>query len=133
MNRFAKLIALFACIDAFAQPLVYPLTKTVDEQISAHGVSVPDPYRWLENIDDPQVKEWRSKQNELAMKFLGDPSTRSKVSSRLQEIGAVASKSPCAFLSRNDSSQADKVTATITVSPNILIRFFIVNFCLIKM
>lgn len=93
MNLLAKLIALFACIDAFAQPVVYPPTKAVDELISAHGVSVPDPYRWLENIDDPQVKEWRAKQNDFAMKFLGDPSTRSKVSKRLQEIGAVASES----------------------------------------
>ena len=133
MNRFAKLIALFACIDAFAQPLVYPPTKTVDEQISAHGVSVPDPYRWLENIDDPQVKEWRSKQNDFAMKFLGDPSTRSRVSTRLQEIGAVASESlpivnagryvrlqrvPGMEYSVLQISDADSKNESILVNPN---------------
>jgi prolyl oligopeptidase len=28
-----------------------------------HGVGVSDPYRWLENWDDPQVKQWSDAQN----------------------------------------------------------------------
>ena len=28
-----------------------------------HGVKVTDDYRWLENWDDPQVKQWSSEEN----------------------------------------------------------------------
>ena len=28
-----------------------------------HGVAVPDPYRWLEAGDDPEVQQWVSEQN----------------------------------------------------------------------
>jgi prolyl oligopeptidase len=30
-----------------------------------HGVDVPDPYRWLEREDDPEVQEWVADQNRL--------------------------------------------------------------------
>ena len=28
-----------------------------------HGVPVPDPYRWLEAGDDPEVQHWVAEQN----------------------------------------------------------------------
>src|SRR3954469_20716847 len=35
-----------------------------------HGVAVPDPYRWLEAGDDPEVQHWVSEQNRTTRQAL---------------------------------------------------------------
>ncbi len=35
-----------------------------------HGVDVPDPYRWLEHGDDPEVQQWVAEQNSLTRSAL---------------------------------------------------------------
>ncbi len=35
-----------------------------------HGVDVPDPYRWLEHGDDPEVQQWVTEQNSLTRSAL---------------------------------------------------------------
>ena len=39
-----------------------PPTKTVNVIDTLHGVAIPDPYRWLENGDDPEVQQWSQQQ-----------------------------------------------------------------------
>src|SRR5262245_31333613 len=40
-----------------------PLTRREAVVDTLHGVSVPDPYRWLEAGDDPEVQDWVADQN----------------------------------------------------------------------
>lgn len=47
-----------------------PATRTVDTVDTYHGVEVTDPYRWLENWDDEEVKAWSEAQNEYARQYL---------------------------------------------------------------
>ena len=35
-----------------------------------HGTKVADPYRWLEDVDDPKVKAWMDAQDEVTRKYL---------------------------------------------------------------
>ena len=42
------------------RPLVYPQAKTVDVVETLHGVEVADPYRWMEDLDSPELKSWNS-------------------------------------------------------------------------
>ena len=46
------------------------MTRKVDIHENLHGVDVADPYRWLENGDDPEVHAWTEKQNERTRKYL---------------------------------------------------------------
>ena len=45
---------------AFAVP---PETKKLPVSDTYHGVTVRDDYRWLENWDDPEVKQWSAAEN----------------------------------------------------------------------
>lgn len=37
---------------------IYPSTKTVDSSSTYWGITLKDPYRWLENLKDPEVESW---------------------------------------------------------------------------
>src|SRR5690242_4715623 len=48
----------------------YPETRVQDIKDSLFGVTVADPYRWLEEIKSDEVKHWMSAQDELARAFI---------------------------------------------------------------
>lgn len=51
--------------------LNYPETRTVDVTDTYHGVTVADPYRWLEEpATTPEVRDWINAQNALTNDFL---------------------------------------------------------------
>ncbi|QYK52823.1 MAG: S9 family peptidase [Fimbriimonadaceae bacterium] len=53
------------------QNFKYPVTKTVDHTDTYHGITVKDPYRWLEQpISTPEVKKWADAQNKLTFDYL---------------------------------------------------------------
>uniref|UniRef100_A0A7V3ZW87 prolyl oligopeptidase n=1 Tax=candidate division WOR-3 bacterium TaxID=2052148 RepID=A0A7V3ZW87_UNCW3 len=49
---------------------VYPQTKTQEVVDTLFGVEIKDPYRWLENVDDPEVKKWIEEQNNFTLNTL---------------------------------------------------------------
>ena len=48
----------------------YPNTRASDFVEELHGVQVPDPYRWMEDLDSPEVREWIEAQNDLTFDYL---------------------------------------------------------------
>ncbi|MET0578765.1 MAG: hypothetical protein ABW122_08905, partial [Ilumatobacteraceae bacterium] len=38
--------------------MTVPPTRRDGVVDTLHGVDVPDPYRWLEDGDDPEVRQW---------------------------------------------------------------------------
>ena len=58
------LLFFTGCSSLFAQ-LKYPATRTVDAQDTYWGVTYKDPYRWLEDMKDPEVNAWFKAQADL--------------------------------------------------------------------
>jgi len=55
-----------AAVEAPAPAMDTPEARIEDVKDTYHGVEVADPYRWLENWDDPEAKAWSEAQNKLA-------------------------------------------------------------------
>ncbi len=78
------------------------------------GVSVPDPYRWLEDPDSNETIEWVNKQNELTTRFLDTPE-REKIKKRLTNLlnyprySAPTKRAARYFFSKNDGLQNQSV------------------------
>ena len=71
-----------------------PPTRTQDVKDVIHGVSVADPYRWLEDVKSPEVQAWMTAQDEVTRKFLRSLSGRDAIAARLKELYYVDSISP---------------------------------------
>ena len=69
-------------------PIEYPSTQIVKQVDVYHGVSVEDPYRWLEDDvrDSKAVRDWVTAQNEVTDGYLDALPGRSALKARLRAI-----------------------------------------------
>ncbi|RMH35579.1 MAG: S9 family peptidase, partial [Gammaproteobacteria bacterium] len=51
-----------------------------------HGTQVPDPYRWMENEQDPDLQKWIAAQRDYAERYLASLPGREKVEKRLKAL-----------------------------------------------
>ncbi len=90
MRRFfllpAVVAALLACVSPQPGRWVYPPSAQVEVADDYHGVKVPDPYRWLEELDSPATQRWVAAQNQLTFGFLEKIPSRQKIFRRLSEL-----------------------------------------------
>ena len=66
--------------------LTYPATKKVDQVDDYFGTKVPDPYRWLENNDSPEVAAWVEAENKVTFAYLDKIPYRSQLKDRLTKL-----------------------------------------------
>lgn len=64
----------------------YPSAKKENDTDVYFGTKVADPYRWMENLDSPELKEWIDKENEITSGYLGKIPFREKFKNRLTDI-----------------------------------------------
>lgn len=79
-------LALAAFAIQTAAQVTYPSTRTVSDTTVAFGATVPDPYRWLEDTQSPEVKEWYKSQSSLTSKVLGSWGERDQIVSRIKAL-----------------------------------------------
>ena len=63
----------------------YPVARRSDHVDVYHGVSIADPYRWLEEPDAPEAQAWISAQNEVTGKYLHALPQRQKLLEKLSQ------------------------------------------------
>ena len=55
------------------------------------GVKVTDDYRWLENWDDPAVKQWSAAENARTREYLDQVPARDSIKNRLRQLATARS------------------------------------------
>ncbi len=93
----------------------YPHTPTTNQVDYYHGVAVSDPYRWLEELESPEVKRWIEEQNKVTFGFLEKIPQRDGIKKRLTELwnyeryGVPFKKGGRYFFSHNNGLQNQNV------------------------
>jgi prolyl oligopeptidase len=88
--RLFPLLCCFFSISAMAQTGLskdsYPKTKTTSQQDVFFGTTVKDPYRWLENDNDPGRAQWIKEENQVTDSYLSKIPFRNALRDRLKEV-----------------------------------------------
>ena len=130
---------LATCLALAAAPSAwnYPATARGDVVDDYHGVKVPDPYRWLEDLDAPATKAWVDAQNRLTFGFLQQLPARAALRERLGQLwnyeryGLPFKENGRYFVSKNSGLQNQSVMlvqaslggeARVLIDPNTLAR-----------
>lgn len=83
--RLFTLFVLFAyCLNA--QMFRYPPTQTVQVEDNYFGTTIQDPYRWLEDLKNPEVKDWFQSQADFTKNYLHKISGREKLLKNIQDL-----------------------------------------------
>jgi prolyl oligopeptidase len=66
--------------------LAYPVARRGTQADDYHGTKVPDPYRWMEDIDSPETRGWVAAQAQFSRGFLDSIAGRESMSHQLRNI-----------------------------------------------
>lgn len=66
--------------------LRYPSARLGAVVDDYHGTLVADPYRWLEDPDSSETRQWVRAENDLTQAWLAETSTRDELRERLQQL-----------------------------------------------
>ena len=124
-----------AATSVFAQNLIYPETRKVDQLDTYHGTRVADPYRWLEDDNSAETKAWVVAQNAVTNRYLEALPQRAPARKlytdlyNFEKFGIPFNEGGRNFYTRNDGLQQQSVlymvknladTPQIAIDPNTL-------------
>jgi len=113
----------------------YPVARKGDQVDDYHGVKIADPYRWLEDLDSEETRNWVEAENKLSFAFLEAIPARTTIKDRLTKLwdyekyGVPFKEGNRYFYSRNSGLQNQSVLYSVTkldaepqmiLDPNIL-------------
>lgn len=88
-SRFLAALSVLASVmpSAAETPttLTYPKARRADTADTLHGQTIPDPYRWLEDLDSPETTAWVKAQQTLTEAYLSKIPERETLKKRLTE------------------------------------------------
>ena len=68
------------------KPIEYPVARQVEQSDNYHGVTVQDPYRWLEDPNTDKTQAWIAAQNEVTQAYLATITAKDKIQQRLTQL-----------------------------------------------
>ena len=95
--------------------LDYPKAPTQDISDVLHGVTVADPYRWMEDPDSPELADWAVRQDALFGEVMQHAASREAYTARITELfdaprfGTPLERGGLFFFTSNDGLQNQSV------------------------
>ena len=138
-NQFLAFVCIIlismACQSNKKSKITYPNTPKANTIDTYFGQNVPDPYRWLEDDQSAQTKEWVISENKVTNQYLNQIPFREHINDRLTKLwnftrmGTPFKEGGNYFYSKNDGLQNQNViyiqhtladTAKVILDPNSL-------------
>ena len=69
-----------------AKTVLYPITKAIPQSDRYHDKLIDDPFRWLEDVDSVDTKDWVVRQNAVTFEYLKSVDKRNAIKERLTEL-----------------------------------------------
>lgn len=82
----SSLTRMASAHDGDTPKLAYPETRRGDVVDTYFGTSVPDPYRWLEDDNSPEVAAWVEAENKVTFGYLDKIPYRAQLKERLKKL-----------------------------------------------
>ena len=134
ITRILVLLSALALLPAAAlvqapRP-AYPPTQKGDVVDDYFGTKVPDPYRWMEDLDSKAVADWTAAQNAVTFRYLESLAMRDKIKARITQLwdypkaGTPFTEAGRLFYRRNSGLQKQSplyVRASLTAPPTLLL------------
>jgi prolyl oligopeptidase len=127
-----RFVAIAAFVILAMQPaqLTYPPTAKGDVVDDYHGTRVADPYRWMEDLESPDVARWIKAQNDVTFGHLERLPMREHFKRRITELwnypktGVPVREGGRLFYTRNSGLQKQApiyVRDSLTAAPRVLL------------
>jgi hypothetical protein len=122
---FAALLA-----PALGEKISYPPSRRSDTTDQLHGTTVPDPYRWLEDLNSAETSAWIKAQNEISQSYLEATPGRDTLEKHLTQLwnveryGIPFREGGRYFFTKNDGLQNQSVlytTDSLDTEPKVLL------------
>ena len=130
LATLAFAMTLLAANGAPTPTLTYPHAKIVDQIDDYHGTKVADPYRWLEDTDSTDTREWIDAENKLTFGYLDQIPYRQAIHDRLKTLwnyeryGVPEQQGSRYFYQHNNGLQNQNVLLvadSVTAEPHLLL------------
>jgi prolyl oligopeptidase len=90
LHRTVLVMLALLALSVEAQTLKKPpATRQDNVREVIHGAEIVDPYRWLEDQDDPQTRKWIDAQDTYTHSLLDQLPARDTIRRRLTELSRV--------------------------------------------
>src|SRR5919198_2212710 len=129
-TRVLSTLALLMTSILDAQSITYPPARKGDVVDDYHGTKVADPYRWLEDVDSPETRNWVEAENRVTFAYLERIPERERIRRRLTALwdypkyGAPFKKGGRYFFFKNSGLQNQSVLyaqSSLTADPDVLL------------
>ena len=119
LTRCTVFVCLVATAIFMTKTNNYPPARKSNQVDDYHGVKVADPYRWLEDLDSEETRQWVEAENKLTFSFLNSIPERAGIRDRLTKLwdyekyGVPFKEGNRYFYTRNSGLQNQSVLYTV--------------------